>query len=219
VFEMIDSPSVDGLIDAADLASILRRLGYEPAEGEVEDIIWEVDDDRDGGLTWEEFSTLYERVRNDSYGMEPHRLYTLVEFLMFDLDADGFVSQEECVELFYRRYGRAVLFKKKGVDGMSARQPGGGGAGSSHDGSTDDQRRGNLLPFLHFVKHDIAFYPISRQIEDRRQYCRAQKTKRAAMSTQAAGSTTSSARELSSPRSSGTVGSHSQPQELPAQPR
>jgi hypothetical protein len=58
VFEMIDSNSLDGLIDKTDLEVILERLGYATEPGEVEDILWEVDDDRDGGLTWEEFSTL-----------------------------------------------------------------------------------------------------------------------------------------------------------------
>lgn len=152
---MIDSKTLDGLIDESDLHSILQRLGYEPQPGEVQDIIWEVDDDRDGGLTWEEFSALYERIRNDKDGREPHRMYTLIEFLMFDLDADGFVSLEETVELFYRRYGRAVLFKRKGVDGMASgnKEPG--------HATTATERRGSMLSFLNLVKHDIAFYPVS----------------------------------------------------------
>eukprot|EP01048_Picozoa_sp_COSAG05_P015408 COSAG05_NODE_1856_length_3955_cov_1.812241_3_plen_178_part_00 len=165
---MIDSKTLDGLIDESDLHSILQRLGYEPQPGEVQDIIWEVDDDRDGGLTWEEFSALYERIRNDKEffswnermrgavdGREPHCMYTLIEFLMFDLDADGFVSLEETVELFYRRYGRAVLFKRKGVDGMASgnKEPG--------HATTATERRGSMLSFLNLVKHDIAFYPVS----------------------------------------------------------
>ena len=44
----------------------------------MEDIIWEVDDDRDGGLTWEEFSALYERIRNDQDGKEPHRMCAIL---------------------------------------------------------------------------------------------------------------------------------------------
>ena len=134
VFEMIDSSSLDGLIDKDDLETILERLGYVTEPGEVEDILWEVDDDRDGGLTWEEFNTgaiarhtfwdafldhhcvplvcsrfgrvwtdvfgvesgaVYERVRSDDDGLEPHRLFSLIEFLMFDLDADGFVGVDE----------------------------------------------------------------------------------------------------------------------------
>ena len=129
VFEMIDANSMDGIIDANDLETVLRRLDYSPEPGEVEDIVWEVDDDRDGGLTWEEFSALYERVRKDQDGKEPHRLFSLIEFLMFDLDADGFVGVEEAVELFYRRYGREVLFKKDSVKGVAT--------GASKEGERD----------------------------------------------------------------------------------
>ena len=183
VFEMIDSSSLDGIIDKADLEVILERLGYTPEPGEVEDILWEVDDDRDGGLTWEEFSSLcvvrtcaqccqqacayttcadrYERVRNDADGLEPHRMFSLIEFLMFDLDADGFVGVEEAVELFYRRYGREVLFKKEAVKGMALDNVAG--------------TQGHLLSFHDFVKHDLAFYTISRQMADRAAYVAAKR--------------------------------------------
>ena len=196
VFEMIDSNSLDGIIDKADLDVILERLGYTPEPGEVEDILWEVDDDRDGGLSWEEFSSLcvvrtcaqscqqtlrhdfayitsadrYDRVRNDTDGLEPHRLFSLIEFLMFDLDADGFVGVEEAVELFYRRYGREVLFKKEAVKGMVLDNSAAGA-------------QGHLLSFHDFVKHDLAFYTISRQMADRAAYVAAKRKREREAST------------------------------------
>ncbi len=72
VFEMIDSSSLDGLIDKTDLEKILERLGYVAEPGEVEDILWEVDDDRDGGLTWEEFSSQCV-VLNFAHSCQPSR--------------------------------------------------------------------------------------------------------------------------------------------------
>lgn len=99
--------------------------------------MWEVDDDRDGGLTWEEFNSVYERVRSDDDGLEPHRLFSLIEFLLFDLDADGFIGVDEAVELFYRRYGREVLFKKEGVKGMGGKAGSGDAPGAA----------GNMLCF------------------------------------------------------------------------
>lgn len=98
-------------------------------------------------------------MRNDVDGLEPHRMVSLIEFLMFDLDADGFVGAEEAVELFYRRYGREVLFKKEGVKGMTS----------------ENATGGNLLSFHDFVKHDLAFYSISRQMADRAAYVTAKK--------------------------------------------
>jgi hypothetical protein len=92
-------------------------------------------------------------------------MVSLIEFLMFDLDADGYVGVEEAVELFYRRYGRTVLFKKEGVKGM----------GSETISGTAPGAQGNKLCFHDFVKHDLAFYSISRQMKDRATYVIAKK--------------------------------------------
>jgi Ca2+-binding EF-hand superfamily protein len=169
IFEMIDATSNDGIIDSDDLTVILRRLKYEPAEGEVKDIIWEVDDDNDDGLTWEEFSNLYKRIRQDKDGYEPRRLYSLIEFLMFDLDADGYVSLDEAVELFYRRYGREVLFKKNGVQGMQKEKK------QSQGKMGVAVQPSYQLSFYDYVCNDLSFYAISRQMEDSRKAALQQK--------------------------------------------
>ena len=92
VFDMLDSSTNDGIITEQDLSRQFRRLHYAPEEGEVKGIIWEVDDDNDGGINWREFVNLYKRVKDDEVGIEPRRFYTLIVFLTFDLDADGLVS-------------------------------------------------------------------------------------------------------------------------------
>lgn len=118
-FEMLDQPSADGIIDEKDLLHTLARLKYNPLDGEARDILWEVDDDRDGGVNWTEFQALYKRVRDDKDGIEPRRLYTLVEFCLFDVDNDGLVDLNDVLERFYRRYGRHELFGKATVNGIS----------------------------------------------------------------------------------------------------
>eukprot|EP01052_Picozoa_sp_SAG31_P002709 SAG31_NODE_97_length_25714_cov_19.477142_13_plen_155_part_00 len=60
-FAMLDQPSGDGVIDEKDLLHTLQRFRYEAAPGEARDILWEVDDDCDGGVNWEEFQALYKR--------------------------------------------------------------------------------------------------------------------------------------------------------------
>lgn len=37
-------------------------------QAEVEDMIWEVDEDCDQALTWPEFQAMYQRCRNDQTG-------------------------------------------------------------------------------------------------------------------------------------------------------
>ena len=170
VFEMIDATTSDGVVDAEDIAVILGRLNYETAEGEVDDLIWEVDDDRDGGLNWAEFSSLYERARaddgGDHSGYEPRRLFSLIEFLMFDLDADGFVTENEAIELFYRRYGREVLFKKDAVLGMQRTMETTKASKTAGKNALAVDLSEHHLSFHDYVRHDLGFYSMSRQMDD-----------------------------------------------------
>jgi Ca2+-binding EF-hand superfamily protein len=139
VFGRIDMTN-DGTLDAEEVEALLKGLGYDPEPGEVEDMIWEVDDDCDGVIKWQEFKSLYDRVRKDEHGKEPRRMYTIIEFCLFDLDESGCVGLAEVMELFYRRYGTIANLEKTDKTGF--------------------------ITFKQFVKRDTAFYSLSRQIED-----------------------------------------------------
>lgn len=91
-FEALDVHA-DGIIDVHELRSALRRLGYRlskawmvfgvqvcitmtprthsptNAQPAAEEIMWEVDEDCDGGVTWEEFQHMYHRGRGDATGV------------------------------------------------------------------------------------------------------------------------------------------------------
>ena len=54
VFGRIDMKN-DGKIDAEEVEALLKGLGYDPEPGEVEDMIWEVDENLDGQVDWNEF--------------------------------------------------------------------------------------------------------------------------------------------------------------------
>lgn len=75
-------------------------------QGEAEDMIWEVDEDCDGAVDWNEFQSMYHRCRSDRAGREPRRLFNLTEFIMNDKDFSGRVSLEEAMQILYLRYGR-----------------------------------------------------------------------------------------------------------------
>mmetsp|Transcript_6627 Transcript_6627/g.26987 ORF Transcript_6627/g.26987 Transcript_6627/m.26987 type:complete len:107 (+) Transcript_6627:227-547(+) len=66
-FERLDSTG-DGKIDAEELFSLFKWLNHKTSKFEVEDIIWEVDDDGDKCINWLEFQAMYRRCRNDSSG-------------------------------------------------------------------------------------------------------------------------------------------------------
>ena len=103
------------------------RLVCVASQSDIEDMIWEVDDDSDKAVTWPEFQSMFARCRNDKTGecssrplrvfsntearpgYEPRRLYNVAEFLMNDKDGGGTVSVEEVMQILFLRYGRQLL--------------------------------------------------------------------------------------------------------------
>ena len=83
--------SGDNKISADDIIAELRFLGYAVTEKEAALFVWEVDDDNDGHVDWDEFRTMFYRVRDDQTGCEPRRLFNVVDFLMLDKNHSGSV--------------------------------------------------------------------------------------------------------------------------------
>ena len=75
-------------------------------------MIWEVDENLDGQVDWNEFYLMFVRNINDSSGLEPSQLFSVVQFMMFDKDGGGTVSADECMEMIYMRYGKDQLEAK-----------------------------------------------------------------------------------------------------------
>jgi calmodulin len=96
----------DGKICTQDLVEELDFLGHRITEKEAALTIWEVDDDNDGCVDWDEFKTMFYRVRDDESGCEPRKLFNVVDFLMLDKNHSGSVDMDECVTLLYARYGK-----------------------------------------------------------------------------------------------------------------
>ena len=88
---------------------VLTDLGCKPLRSEVNLIIWEVDDDLDGHVSKDEFQTMYKRCISDETGLEPRKLYNLVQFLMYDKQFKGRVTVEETLQILYVRYKRDRL--------------------------------------------------------------------------------------------------------------
>ena len=78
IFKWLDRDG-DGHISTADLHSRLRGLGGRLRRSEVSQIIWEVDDDMDGQLSWQDFLNAYFRSQADASGFEPKRFFFVAE--------------------------------------------------------------------------------------------------------------------------------------------
>ena len=120
VFEAIDK-NRDSKLDAKELNAVLVKLGYTAKKQEIEDMIWEVDEDCDKCVSWDEFKLMFERCRTDKTGLEPRKLFNVVEFMMHDKDASGTIDMDECMEILFRRFGKDQLEQR--TNGAGPRRP------------------------------------------------------------------------------------------------
>ncbi|KAL9125382.1 MAG: hypothetical protein Q9217_005405 [Psora testacea] len=81
----------DGEITAAELGSVMRSLGLKPSDTELQDLMNEIDVDRSGTISFEEFSTIMaQKVKQSDSDAE-----LKAAFEVFDKDGNGTISAEE----------------------------------------------------------------------------------------------------------------------------
>ena len=108
VFDTLDRGKA-GKVGFKELNDQLIKLDYRAKRVEVEDMIWEVDEDCDHAVSWDEFKLMFHRCRNDRTGLEPRKLFNVVEFMMHDKDSSGTIDMDECMEILFRRFGKDQL--------------------------------------------------------------------------------------------------------------
>lgn len=94
-------------ISLASLFRYLRHLDYHPEKKEVEEMIWEVDEDHDGKLSWQEFHSSFVRCVKDTEGIEPQQLHNVILFALFAGSAP-ILHQSQLKRLLYLKFGARV---------------------------------------------------------------------------------------------------------------
>ncbi|CAG5178580.1 uncharacterized protein ALTATR162_LOCUS8772 [Alternaria atra] len=84
-------PNVTGQITTKELGTVMRSLGQNPSESELQDMINEVDADNNGTIDFPEFLTMMARKMKDTDSEEEIR----EAFKVFDRDNNGFISAAE----------------------------------------------------------------------------------------------------------------------------
>ena len=89
-FSLFDKDG-DGNITSEELGAVLRSLDQNPTETELQDMINEVDEDRDGTISFQEFTTMMGRKTEGTNREAELRK----AFSLFDKDSNGLISADE----------------------------------------------------------------------------------------------------------------------------
>jgi calmodulin len=89
-FSLFDKDG-DGSITTQELGTVMRSLGQNPTEAELQGMVNEIDKDGNGTVDFPEFLTMMSRKMKDTDSEEEIR----EAFRVFDKDGNGFVSAAE----------------------------------------------------------------------------------------------------------------------------
>ena len=81
------------------LRKIFKKLTGTFNKKDIELMIWEVDTNLNGYISYDEYEKMYKRCVIDQKELEPKKLYTLVQFLMFDKEHKGYITEEDTLEV------------------------------------------------------------------------------------------------------------------------
>lgn len=89
-FSLFDKDG-DGCITTQELGTVMRSLGQNPTEAELQGMVNEIDKDGNGTVDFPEFLSMMSRKMNDTDSEEEIR----EAFRVFDKDGNGYVSAAE----------------------------------------------------------------------------------------------------------------------------
>ena len=132
-----------------DLDQALRALNRVCTKKQLEYMIWEVDENLDECIDWDEMRIMFQRNISDRSGLEPAKLYNLVQFMIFDQDENGLVSVDETTNMLYERFGRTKMeLKLKELFGSDMKETGTQGGEINFPQYLERVERTQLLTFI-----------------------------------------------------------------------
>ena len=90
------------------LRKVIRTLCHEFAKDELDNMIWEVDENLDGYVSEDEFENMYKKCITDEKEQEGKKLFYLAQFLMYDKDEKHEITVEDTLEILCARHQNNV---------------------------------------------------------------------------------------------------------------
>jgi len=119
VFRRLDIDQ-DGKISDTDLQHALHSHGLlGVSKKDAREMLWEVAWGAEPALTLPAFKGAYARIKADTKGLEPRRLYNYIVYSLMDIDADGYVRHDEVYNHFFTygdERGRRWLLEATGFE-------------------------------------------------------------------------------------------------------
>ncbi|PSS01713.1 Calmodulin-3 like [Actinidia chinensis var. chinensis] len=118
-FSLFDKDG-DGCITTRDLGIVMRSMGHNPTEAELQDMMNEVDADGNGTVDFPEFLNFMVRKMDDTTDPEDELKEA---FRVFDMDQNGFISAAELCHMMTNLGEKLTdeevyeIFREADVDG------------------------------------------------------------------------------------------------------
>jgi Ca2+-binding EF-hand superfamily protein len=126
--EAINNPQIKK-IRKEDLTAALKAMGKVCTKKEIDYMVWEVDDNLDNQVCWDEFRLMFHRNITDDTGLEPFMLFNIAQFMTYDKTFSGSVTVDDTMSMLYARFGREQLEPQmRKLFGSSASSADGGGS-------------------------------------------------------------------------------------------
>ncbi|CAF4821943.1 unnamed protein product [Rotaria sp. Silwood1] len=151
-FSLFDKDG-DGTITTKELGTVMRSLGQNPTEAELQDMINEVDADGNGTIDFPEFLTMMARKMKDTDSEEEIR----EAFRVFDKDGNGFIS---AAELRHVMTNLGEKLTDEEVDEMIREADIDGDGQVNYEGSNSTLHRCMNIANTVFTSNNAKFYPI-----------------------------------------------------------
>lgn len=108
VFNRFDA-NRDGMISSDELAGVLRALGSDPSDQEVDQMMAEIDSDKDGRVSLQEFAAFCNGDSGSQFSAEDGERDLREAFEHYDQDGNGQISSTELHQILSRLGERCTV--------------------------------------------------------------------------------------------------------------